>query len=309
VSTPPWTDEGDPLFRDTGPPREPWPPLAWYLPPPQPAWRKYGVPLGLFLLTAASVYLMGGTELVVGMLSILFAHEMGHYVACRIYGVDATLPHFIPAPVISLVGTLGAFIRIRAPIPNRKALFDIGIAGPLAGFVVALPVLALGVAEATLQRADPHAGSGLFLGEPLLFQWAVHLVHGPVPDGITLFLGPLGLAAWFGLFVTALNLIPVGQLDGGHVTYAILGRRAEAISNLGFWACVALIYFGPNWIVWSLLLRFLGRRHPPTLDDREPVGAGRRLVGLVGLLVFVVCFLPDPFQWSWTDFFRSVGLF
>jgi membrane-associated protease RseP (regulator of RpoE activity) len=232
---------------------------------------------------------------------------MGHYLACRHYRVDATLPYFIPAPILSFVGTLGAFIKIRAPIPNRRALFDIGIAGPLAGFVVTLPVLVLGVLDARLEPLDPAAG-GIFLGEPLLFQWAARLLLGPTPEHLTLVLGPLGLAAWFGLFVTALNLLPIGQLDGGHVTYALFRNRAAAISRLGFWACVALTYFGPNWIVWSLLLRMLGRRHPPTLDDWAPVGRGRRLTGLVGLLVFVVCFVPDPFQWSWREFFEAIGL-
>jgi membrane-associated protease RseP (regulator of RpoE activity) len=248
---------------------------------------------------------MGGVALAVGLLSILLAHEMGHYLACVRYRVDATLPYFIPAPLVSLVGTLGAFIRIRAPIPHRRALFDIGIAGPLAGFVVTLPVLVLGILDARIEPLDPHDG-GVFLGEPLLFQWTARLLLGEAPDGLTLVLGPLGLAAWFGLFVTALNLLPIGQLDGGHVTYALFRDRAAAISRLGFWACVALTYFGPNWLIWSLLLRLLGRRHPPTLDDRAPVGPGRRLVGLAGLVVFAVTFVPDPFQWSWVETFEAI---
>ena len=230
---------------------------------------------------------------------------MGHYVACRIYRVDATLPFFIPAPLLSLVGTLGAFIRIRSPIPHRRALFDIGIAGPLAGFFVCLPVLLLGVAEARIRPADPDS-AGLLLGEPLLFQWAVRWLRGPVPPELTVHLGSLGLAAWFGLFVTALNMLPIGQLDGGHVTYALIGRRAMTVSNLGSWACLLLTYFGPNWLVWSLLLRILGRRHPPTLDDRASVGGGRVIVGLFGYLVFGVCFVPDPLIWSWRDFFEAV---
>ncbi len=159
---------------------------------------------------------------------------MGHYVACRYYGVDATLPHFIPSPVpgrgpgvwqpLSMVGTFGAFIRIRGPIPHRRALFDIGVAGPLAGFLVCLPVLWLGIREAAIQPLAPDAG-GLFFGEPLAFQWVSRLVHGPIPDDKTLVIGQLGLAAWFGLFVTALNLMPIGQLDGGHVTYALLREQ------------------------------------------------------------------------------------
>ncbi len=301
------------------------------LPPARPrsAWQRWGRHLLLFLLTVASVFFVGGIrvveiphvghalgidyrdglQLVVGLLSILLAHEMGHYLAARHYGVDATLPFFIPFPVpgMSLVGTLGAFIRIRSPIPHRKALFDIGVAGPLAGFAVCLPVLWLGIQQARV-LPTPHTETGLLLGEPLLFQWVTRLVHGPLPSDVTLTLGPLGLAAWFGLFVTALNLMPIGQLDGGHVTYALLRERARRISFVGSWVCVALVYFGPNWILWAVLLRILGRRHPPTLKDEPPVGRGRALVGLLSLAVFVVCFVPDPIQFSWRDFFETVGL-
>lgn len=289
--------------------------------PPRSAWQRWGVNALLFGLTVASVYITGfefagggseahrsGLLLASGLLSILFAHEMGHYLACRYYGVDATLPYFLPLPILSFVGTLGAFIKIRAPIPNRRALFDIGIAGPLAGFAVALPVLVLGTLEARLEPLRPEAG-GVFLGEPLLFQWVAGALHGPIPEQMTLVLGPLGLAAWFGLFVTALNLLPIGQLDGGHVTYALLRSRAAGISRLGFWVCVALTYFGPNWLIWSLLLRILGRRHPPTLDDWAPVGRGRQLIGLLGLLVFAISFVPDPFQWSWRESFEALRQF
>jgi membrane-associated protease RseP (regulator of RpoE activity) len=299
---------------------------AWLLgPPPRSAWKRWGRNLVLFLLTALSIFLVGsssllsvpgrgtfwvfdassGFQLMAGLLTVLTCHEMGHYVACRYYRVDATLPFFIPFP--SLVGTLGAFIRIRAPIPNRRALFDIGVAGPLAGFVVCLPVLWLGIAQARVVPYDPQGG-GLFLGDPLLFQWVSRLVHGPIPDNMTLSVGSLGLAAWFGLFVTALNLIPVGQLDGGHVTYSVLHGLAYRISKVGWWVCVALVYFGPNWILWAVLLRFLGRRHPPTLDDGAPVGRARVWIAVLALVVFVVCFVPDPIIFSWSDFFDALGL-
>jgi membrane-associated protease RseP (regulator of RpoE activity) len=297
-------------------------------PPPRSAWNRWGRHLLLFGLTVASVFVVGGlrtvvlpghrtflaldvadgTRLVVGLLSILVAHEMGHYLAARYYGVDATLPFFIPFPVpgVSLVGTLGAFIRIRGPIPHRRALFDIGVAGPLAGFLVCLPVLWLGAREATVQPL--LADGGIFFGEPLAFQWMAHLVHGPIPDGQTLVMGQLGLAAWFGLFVTALNLMPIGQLDGGHLTYALLRGRSRLVSRISSWVCVALVYFGPNWILWAILVRVLGRRHPPTLDDEAPVGRGRVWVGLFSLAVFVLCFVPNPIVFSWRDFFEAMGL-
>jgi membrane-associated protease RseP (regulator of RpoE activity) len=250
-----------------------------------------------------------GLRLVVGLLGILVAHEMGHYLAARYYGVDATLPFFIPLPLpgFSLVGTLGAFIRIRGPIPNRRALFDIGVAGPLAGFAVCLPVLWLGIREATVQALPADAG-GLFFGEPLAFQWVARLVHGAIPDDRTLVMGQWGMAAWFGLFVTALNLMPIGQLDGGHLTYALLRERSRLVSRIGSWVCVALVYFGPNWILWAVLVRVLGRRHPATMDDDAPVGRGRAWVGLLALVVFALCFVPDPIVFSWRDFFEALGV-
>jgi membrane-associated protease RseP (regulator of RpoE activity) len=296
---------------------------------PPSAWLRWGRNLLLFLLTVVSVFLVGGlrsveipgrgtllaidpadgARLAIGLLTILVAHEMGHYLAARYYRVDATLPFFIPFPVpgFSLVGTLGAFIRIRSPIPHRRALFDIGVAGPLAGFVVCLPVLWLGIQEATLQPLAADA-EGLFLGEPLLFRWITQVIHGPVAADQTLLMGRLGLAAWFGLLVTALNLMPIGQLDGGHVTYALLRDRAHRISRIASWVCVALVYFGPSWILWAILVRVLGRRHPPTRDDDAPIGRARVAVGVISLAVFVVCFVPDPIVFSWRDFFEATGL-
>ena len=253
----------------------------------------------LFALTAGSVYFVGGPLLVVGLLSILLAHEMGHYVFCRIYRVDATLPYFIPFP-FTLVGTLGAFIRIRGPIPHRRALFDIGIGGPLAGFAVCLPVLALGLFEARVvpDTPNPHTIS---LGEPLLFHWTAVWLRG-LTAGQTLSIGPLGMAAWFGLFVTALNMMPIGQLDGGHVTYSLLREKAHLVSRIGSWVCVGLIYFGPSWIVWAILLRVLGRRHPPTWDDAAPLGRGRVAVGVLGFVIFALCFTPTPIVVSWSQY-------
>ena len=240
--------------------------------------------------------MVGGPGLAFGVLTIMLTHEFGHYFACRYYNIDATLPFFIPFP--SLVGTLGAFIRIKSPFPHRRALFDVGIAGPLAGFVVTLPVLIFGLLGAYFVP-DSDTQGGLMLGDPLLLQWLARLFLGPTPEGMTLVLGPMGLAGWFGLLLTGLNLLPIGQLDGGHVTYALLGKRAAFVSRVGFWACVGLIYFGTNWLVWSVLLLFLGRRHPRTMDDDEPVGDGRAVVGVLGLVVFILCFVPDPIVGSW----------
>jgi membrane-associated protease RseP (regulator of RpoE activity) len=237
-------------------------------------------------------------------LSILVCHEMGHYLYCRYHGVDATLPFFIPFP-LTMFGTLGAFIRIRAPFPNRKALFDIGAAGPFAGFLVCLPVLYLGIREATIAPTVPDS-FGISLGEPLVFQAAARLLLGTIPDGMTLTIGPIGLAAWFGLFMTALNLMPIGQLDGGHITYSLLPRWADRISKVGWWVCLSLVYFGPNWIVWAILLRVLGRRHPPTLNDQAPAGRKRIVLGVLSLAVFALCFVPNPVVVSWREIFSAL---
>jgi membrane-associated protease RseP (regulator of RpoE activity) len=264
----------------------------------------------LFALTAASVYLVGGPLLVAGLLSILMAHEMGHYLMCRLYRVDATLPYFIPFPFFpfTLVGTLGAFIRMRGPIPHRRALFDIGIAGPLAGFAVCLPVMVLGVFEARVVTNLPNVPDtfSLTLGEPLLFHWAAVWLRAVRQDQ-TLSIGPLGMAAWFGLFVTALNMMPIGQLDGGHVVYSLLRERAHVVSRIASWVCVALIYFGPSWILWAILVRVLGRRHPPTWDDAAPLGRARVAIGIFGFVVFAVCFTPTPIVVSWSQYRDAFG--
>jgi membrane-associated protease RseP (regulator of RpoE activity) len=133
-------------------------------------------------------------------------------------------------------------------------------------------------------------------------------LRGPLPADLTWVIDPVGMAAWFGLFMTGLNLLPIGQLDGGHVVYAWLDQKARLVSLGASWGCLALVYFGPNWLVWSLLLRLLGRGHPRTLDDREGLGSGRKIVAVIGAIVFIVCFVPDPLQWSWKDFFESVRL-
>jgi membrane-associated protease RseP (regulator of RpoE activity) len=289
-------------------------PARWtLLPPPLPspwigAWRN----AVLLVLTIASVYWVGvtqypmgwvgGVRLVVAVIAIMLTHEMGHYLACRYYGVDATLPFFIPFP-FHMVGTFGAFIRIRSPFPDRRVLFDVGIAGPLAGFAVCLPVLALGILEA---RVVPETiTGGLMLGEPLVFQWATALLRGDVPAGATLAIGPVGMAAWFGLLMTALNLMPIGQLDGGHVVYALFRRRAALVSRIALAVSVILVYLRPSWLIWFALLLVLSRPHPPTLHDARPAGRGRIVVGLIGLAVFIVSFTPEPIMISWADFLQA----
>lgn len=307
------------------------PALPLFTRPSRSRWREYGRPALLFVVTAVCIAVHGaiqfdrtasglfqswhdGILLVAGVCSIMLAHEMGHYLACRYYGVDATLPHFLPAPpifmglhsvplLISFIGTFGAFIRIRGPIPNRKALFDIGVAGPLAGFAVTLIVLAAAFTQVTFVPAPTHADAGIQLNDPPLFRLALRTIPAPAaPEGMIPAVNqPLLLAAWFGVFLTALNLMPVGQLDGGHAVYALLTRHAARISQIGQWATIALVYFTPTWLLWAILLRVLGRPHPPTLDDSEPVGRGRAVVGVITLVVFGLCFMPRPIDMGWPE--------
>jgi membrane-associated protease RseP (regulator of RpoE activity) len=246
-------------------------------------------------LSGWTVYL-NGLWYSLAILGILGAHEMGHYVACRYYRVDASLPYFLPAPFL-LTGTLGAFIRIRQPIPNKRELFDIGIAGPIAGFLVAVPVLLLGVSLSHVVRIPPGF-QGLELGEPLLLKALMWLNFGSPPDGFSVNLHPTAFAGWFGLLATALNLFPLGQLDGGHISYAVLGRRSTQVTYGTLICLVGLSFVSSSWIVWTVLtagmLFAFGPRHPRTYDEDMPLDTGRRWLAAFAVLMFVLCFTPAP---------------
>jgi membrane-associated protease RseP (regulator of RpoE activity) len=232
------------------------------------------------------------------ILSILGCHELGHYFACRYYDVDASLPYFIPAP-LPLTGTLGAFIRIRELIPTKRMLFDIGIAGPIAGFAVAVPALFIGLAMSHVVRVPPDF-TGVELGEPLLFKLASTVLWGTPPQGYSLNLHPMAFAAWFGLLATALNLFPIGQLDGGHISYAVLGRRSSQVTLATVGVVIALSYFAMSWRVWTVLIIVMlfafGRHHPRTIDEDVPLDRTRMILALVALVMFIVCFTPAPIE-------------
>jgi len=231
------------------------------------------------------------------ILAILGCHEMGHYVACLRYGVDVTRPYFLPAP-LPLTGTLGAFIRIRSRIPNKIALFDIGIAGPLAGFVVAVPALFIGLWLSRIDRLPEDASNLMELGEPLFFRFAAWLVWGEVAEGSTINMHPMAVAAWFGLLATALNLFPIAQLDGGHIAYAVFGRRSTAITIIMVGVAIGLTFVSSSLIAWTVLLVIMivmmGPRHPPTLNEDEPLDTGRLVLAAVALVILIVCFTPAP---------------
>lgn len=237
-------------------------------------------------------FLMGGLPYSLTLLAILFAHEMGHYIACRYYGVRASLPYFIGVP--TLIGTLGAFIRIRSAIPSRKQLFDIGIAGPLAGYVFVLPALGIGLAYSKVIPGIAEQGDFVF-GVPLILKLFAALIFPGVPPS-DIYLHPVARAAWFGVFATALNLMPIGQLDGGHILYAMFGKLHRPLTILFSLALVPLgIFYSWTWLVWAALLLIFARRHPRIYDE-APLGPGRARLGLLSLVIFVISFSVVPIQ-------------
>ncbi|MBX3121404.1 MAG: site-2 protease family protein, partial [Fimbriimonadaceae bacterium] len=227
------------------------------------------------------------------LLGILVTHELGHYVLSRLHGVPTSLPLFVPG-LPHFVGTFGAIIRMRAPLTDRRALFDIGVAGPIAGFVVAVIALVIGLRLSTV--VPIQTSYGMHLGEPLLLQFASWVVIGPLSPTADVILHPVGFAAWFGLFITSLNLLPIGQLDGGHVAYALLGERQRSVA-------VALIpilmLFGwlgwKGWFLWVGLAGLMGLAHPPVRNPGRELGGLRLFIGWIALLIFVLTFSWEPF--------------
>jgi membrane-associated protease RseP (regulator of RpoE activity) len=231
------------------------------------------------------------------LLLILGTHEMGHYLVSRRHRLDVTLPYFIPAPPIPFViGTFGAFIRIRSPIQDKRALLDVGCSGPLTGVLVSIPVILVGL-KLSKVTVMPGGGEGLVLGEPLLFQFLSWLVLGSLSAETQVVLHPVAFAGWIGLLVTALNLIPVGQLDGGHVSYALFPRyhRYVSLGCLGLLVVCGLLFW-EGWLVWALLLAFLGFRHPPPFYSWVPLDSSRWAMGIATMVVFLLTFTPSPFQ-------------
>ena len=245
--------------------------------------------------------LLQGIAFSTSVLFILFAHEMGHYLACRQYGVDATLPFFIPAPPLFLAGTFGAFIKIRSAIPSRRALFDIGLAGPLAGFVVALPISVVGLL--VIHPGPVHAGPGIIFNDPLLFRLLAWLLRVPLEPTSTI--NPYYMASWIGILVTSLNLMPVGQLDGGHGTFAVFGPKVHKIvGRFAFLTVVVLAVLGfvwhgsPSGFLYAVLLGIMLRVRHPEPATMEPLGTKRIVIAIVILIVFALCFVPFPIALS-----------
>lgn len=223
------------------------------------------------------------------LLAILMAHECGHYVACLYYGINASLPFFLPAPTFT--GTMGAFIRIRSPIFSRKQLFDIGIAGPIAGFLFLLPAAGVGLALSKVIPGIAESGS-LHFGTPALLRLIEQLVF-PGHSIHDIYLHPVARAAWVGMFATALNLLPAGQLDGGHIVYALFENRHKWITRVVIVALLGLGIFWYGWLLWAILLFLFARRHPQ-IYDVSGIGTARRQLGVLGLILLLLCFTSSP---------------
>ncbi len=257
--------------------------------------RRYVIYIVLYLLTLISTYLVGGIWYMMALMLILTSHELGHYFTSKKYGVSSTFPIFIPFP-LSPFGTLGAIIKMKGNIPHRRALFDIGASGPIMGVIFALPISIIGLHLSTVIDIAQYKEPMFRLGEPLFFKIFEYFIFGPLPPGKDVLLHPIAYAGWVGLFVTALNLLPIGQLDGGHILYALLGRRAHIISK------IILFLFGvfsvikyKSWLLLIFLLILMNPLHPPTLNDYLPLDRKRIIIGIIIGLIFVFSFTPMPF--------------
>ncbi len=234
--------------------------------------------------------LLAGLPFSLTLMTILLAHELGHYLTCRFYGVDASLPYFLPAPTVT--GTFGAFIRIRSPICSKRVLFDIGIAGPLLGFVFLLPALAIGLAYSKVIPGIAHQGVIQFGTPPL--QWLLERVIFPGVAASDIYLHPVGRAAWIGILATALNLLPIGQLDGGHILYSLVGEKHRHLSKLFIALLIPLgLFKWWAWLFWAVVLFLLGRRHP-VIYDASTLETGRVRLGYLALVIFLLCFTLAP---------------
>ena len=270
-------------------------PLTLSPPPrPQPRPKRRLRPALLFLATCLSTLYIGGPAYAVAIMSILIFHEMGHYLQSVRYRVPASFPYFIPMPFPPF-GTMGAVIVQQRGAGDRKALFDIAISGPLAGLVLAIPAAYFGIKWSTVGVVTNS--DGLLFGEPLLFQWMIAHIHGPIAEGYLLSMHPLAHAGWVGIFITALNLVPVSQLDGGHIIYALIGKRAHAVS-IGFLMLVIGYMVWTDhyqWILMVTLLLIMGPKHPPTANDHAHLGIVRKILGWLTLAFFIIGMTPNPF--------------
>jgi membrane-associated protease RseP (regulator of RpoE activity) len=260
------------------------------------AWtRRTWIHVLLFVLTVASTWYYGGPSYSIPVVLILLGHEMGHYLMSRRYGMEATLPFFIPFPLPPF-GTLGAIIRMKSVIPSRRALFDVGVAGPLTSLCLSIPAIAVGLSLSTVIPVAQIQEGMERLADPPLFLLLQRVVMGEMTADYDVVVHPTAYAGWVGLFVTALNLLPVGQLDGGHVIYALFGKRSRRIFVITL--CVmayVTIFHNPGWFLLLVLISLFGFRHPPPLDDETPLGRKRKFLAAVVFAAFFLSFTASPF--------------
>lgn len=258
--------------------------------------RRYNIHIILFILTVASTWLTWGPLYSLSIMVILLGHEMAHYFMSRRSGIRATLPFFLPLPLISPFGTLGAVIRMEGSIPSRRALFDTGIAGPLTSFFLSLPAVVIGLKLSKFIPASQIQGEMIRLADPLLFSLIQYLFIRGVPSNYEVVLHPIAYAGWVGLFVTALNLLPIGQLDGGHIAYALFGKKTRKVSVIVI-AITAFIFifYSVAWFLLLILMILFGLKHPTPLDDQTPLGTRRKLIGGLALLILFLSFTLAPF--------------
>jgi Zn-dependent protease len=238
--------------------------------------------------------LISGLSYAGPVMLILLSHEMGHYLQARRYGVPASLPYFIPMPFPPF-GTMGAVIIQGAGVADRKALFDIAVTGPLAGLVVALPCVYFGLLNAEVRVVEPNPNTIIF-GDPLILQWLITWIHGPLGQNEDVILNPLLFAGWVGIFITALNLIPIGQLDGGHILYTLVGKKSQLVATILLFGGIGFVIY-TGYVAWVLMLGLLllmGPGHPPTADDNVPLGRGRIVLGWLSLAFIIIGFTPMP---------------
>ena len=257
--------------------------------------RRLWIHVLLFVLTVASTLIVGGPAYSITIILILLGHEMGHYFMSRRYGIAATLPFFLPFP-LSPFGTLGAVIRMHGTLSSRKALFDTGAAGPLVGLCLSIPAIVIGMSLSRVILLPQGDEGVLRLGNPLLFSVFQWFLFGEISPDQDILLHPIGYAGWVGLFVTALNLLPIGQLDGGHVAYALFGKRSRGIFLIAIIAMAFVtVFVNPGWFLLLILIILFGFRHPAPLDDQTPLDRTRKIIGGLIFLIFCLSFTPAPF--------------
>ncbi len=230
-------------------------------------------------------------EFTLALMAILLFHEFGHYLAGKRRGVFMSLPYFIPAP--NIVGTFGAIIKSRSPFTNRRDLIEVGATGPIAGFIVSVVVLAIGLHNSEIVKTNLEGG--MILGDSLLLKFLAWVIIGPIPAGYDFFLSPAAFAGWVGLLVTMINLLPLGQLDGGHIIYGLIGHRQKIISKVFIVVMMVLGFWWMGWWIFGFLVFLFGLKHPPTLDDNIQISPAARAMGLAAIIIFIICFIPVPF--------------